>query len=79
VPPGHVGLGPGLVDEDQTLGVKPALVLLPLKDTSKYPVISGLRPGEDDGVAASSGDFSATIVARDRFAGLSITPERFAV
>src|SRR5712692_10900860 len=26
---GHIGLGPGLVDEDQALGVKPALVLLP--------------------------------------------------
>jgi hypothetical protein len=28
--PGHVGLGPGLVDEDQPFGVEPALVLLPL-------------------------------------------------
>jgi hypothetical protein len=27
--PGHVGLGPGLVDKDQVFGVKPALVLLP--------------------------------------------------
>jgi hypothetical protein len=26
---GHIGLGPGLVDEDQALGVKPALVLPP--------------------------------------------------
>ena len=25
----HVGLGPSLVDEDQALGVKPALMLLP--------------------------------------------------
>jgi hypothetical protein len=29
VPPGHVGLGPGLVDEDQASRVKPALMLLP--------------------------------------------------
>ena len=29
VPAGHVGLGPGLVDEHQALGVKPALVLFP--------------------------------------------------
>jgi hypothetical protein len=28
VPAGHVGLGPGLVDEDQALGIKPALMLL---------------------------------------------------
>jgi hypothetical protein len=27
--PGHVGLGPGFVDKDQVLGVKPALVFLP--------------------------------------------------
>jgi hypothetical protein len=27
---GHIGLGPGFVDEHQTLGVKPALVFLPL-------------------------------------------------
>jgi hypothetical protein len=27
--PGHVGLGPGLVDKDQAFGVKPALVCLP--------------------------------------------------
>ncbi len=26
---GHVGLGPGLVDEDQAPGIKPALILLP--------------------------------------------------
>jgi hypothetical protein len=26
---GHVGLGPGLVDEHQTFGIKPALMLLP--------------------------------------------------
>jgi len=26
---GHIGLGPGFVDEHQALGVKPALVLLP--------------------------------------------------
>lgn len=26
----HVGLGPGFVDEDQPLGVNPALVLFPL-------------------------------------------------
>jgi hypothetical protein len=26
----HIGLGPGLIDEDQTGWVKPALVLLPL-------------------------------------------------
>jgi hypothetical protein len=26
---GHVGLGPGLVDEHQALGVKPALIRLP--------------------------------------------------
>ena len=30
MPPGHVGLGPGLVDKDQPFGVKPALVFLPL-------------------------------------------------
>jgi len=29
VSPGHIGLGPSLVDEDQATGVKPALVLLP--------------------------------------------------
>jgi hypothetical protein len=29
VPAGHVGLGPGLVDEHQALGVKPALMHLP--------------------------------------------------
>jgi hypothetical protein len=28
--PGHIGLGPGLVDKDQPFGVKPALVFLPL-------------------------------------------------
>jgi len=27
--PGHVGLGPGLVDEDQTAGIDTVLVLLP--------------------------------------------------
>jgi len=27
---GHIGLSPGFVDEHQALGVKPALVLLPL-------------------------------------------------
>jgi hypothetical protein len=27
--PGHVGLGPSLVDEDQPFGFKPALVFLP--------------------------------------------------
>jgi hypothetical protein len=26
----HVGLGPGLVDEDQASGIKPALIALPL-------------------------------------------------
>ena len=26
----HVGLGPGLVDEDEARGIKPALILLPL-------------------------------------------------
>jgi hypothetical protein len=29
MPPGHVGLGPSLVDEDQAFGVKPVLVFLP--------------------------------------------------
>src|SRR3954451_24660254 len=29
MPPGHVGLGPGFIDEDQTFGLKPALVFLP--------------------------------------------------
>jgi hypothetical protein len=29
MPPGHVGLGPSLVDKDQPSGVKPALVFLP--------------------------------------------------
>jgi hypothetical protein len=29
MPAGHVGLGPGLVDEYQPLGVKPALIGLP--------------------------------------------------
>jgi hypothetical protein len=29
MPAGHVGLGPGLVDEHQALGVKPALMRLP--------------------------------------------------
>jgi len=29
MPPGHVGLGPGLVDKDQPFGIKPALVFLP--------------------------------------------------
>jgi len=28
--PGHVGLGPGLVDKDQPFGVKPALMFPPL-------------------------------------------------
>ena len=28
---GHVGLGPGLVDEDEALGIKPPLILLPLR------------------------------------------------
>src|SRR4051794_9252724 len=27
--PGHVGLGPGLVDEDQVFGVEPTLIFLP--------------------------------------------------
>ena len=27
---GHVGLGPGLVDEDEAPGIKPPLILLPL-------------------------------------------------
>ena len=27
---GHVGFGPGLVDEHETLGIKPPLILLPL-------------------------------------------------
>src|SRR5919107_1911989 len=30
ITPGHVGLGPGLVDEDQAFGIEPALVFLPL-------------------------------------------------
>jgi hypothetical protein len=29
VPAGHVGLGPGFVDEDQAPGIKPTLVHLP--------------------------------------------------
>jgi hypothetical protein len=27
---GHVGLGPGLIDEDEAPGIKPALILAPL-------------------------------------------------
>jgi hypothetical protein len=27
----HIGLGPSFVDEDQTCGIKPALILLPLR------------------------------------------------
>jgi len=27
---GHVGLGPGFIDEDEPLGIKPSLILLPL-------------------------------------------------
>ena len=26
----HIGLGPGLIDKDEALGIKPALILLPL-------------------------------------------------
>ncbi len=33
VAPGHIGLGPSLVDENQTPGVNPALILLPLGAT----------------------------------------------
>jgi hypothetical protein len=29
VTPGHIGLGPGLVDKDQARGIKPVLVSLP--------------------------------------------------
>src|SRR5947209_15521347 len=29
MPAGHIGLGPGLVDEHQALGIKPALIRLP--------------------------------------------------
>lgn len=36
---GHVGLGPGFVDEDQFCGIKPALILLPL-----FPPPRDLRP-----------------------------------
>jgi hypothetical protein len=28
---GHVGLGPGLIDEDQAPRIKPTLILLPLQ------------------------------------------------
>jgi hypothetical protein len=34
---GHVGLGPGLVDEDEPLGVKPALILFPLRPPARDP------------------------------------------
>ena len=40
----HVGLGPGLVDEDQPPGIKPPLVLLPL-----FPPARDLRPQLLDG------------------------------
>ncbi len=32
----HVGLRPGLVDEDQTSGVNPALILLPLRPPARH-------------------------------------------
>jgi len=35
----HVGLGPGLVDEDQTFGVDPPLIFLPA-----YPAARDIRP-----------------------------------
>jgi len=31
----HVGLGPGLIDEDQSAGIKPALILLPLRPAAR--------------------------------------------
>jgi hypothetical protein len=33
----HVGLGPGLVDEDQAPGIKLCLILLPLRAPSRDP------------------------------------------
>jgi hypothetical protein len=33
---GHVGLGAGLVDEDQPLRIKPALILPPLRASSRH-------------------------------------------
>ena len=33
---GHVGLGPGLVDEDQAGGIKPPLILLPLRAPARH-------------------------------------------
>jgi len=33
----HVGLRPGLVDEDETLGIKPPLILLPLRPPARDP------------------------------------------
>ena len=41
---GHVGLGPGLVDEDEAPGIKPVLILLPL-----LPPPGDLRPQLLDG------------------------------
>lgn len=32
---GHVGLGPGLVDEDQAPGINPSLILLPLRPPAR--------------------------------------------
>jgi hypothetical protein len=32
----HVGLGPGLVDEDEAPRINPALILLPLNPPARY-------------------------------------------
>ena len=44
VPAGHIGLDPGLVDEHQALGVKPALMGLP----------SGAPAGDVDAILLAS-------------------------
>jgi hypothetical protein len=44
--PGHVGLGPSLVDKDQAFGLKSALVLLPpLAPAGDIGAVPGLRRG----------------------------------
>lgn len=35
--PGHADLRPGLIDEDETCGIKPALILLPLRSPPSDP------------------------------------------
>jgi hypothetical protein len=41
----HVGLGPGLVDEDQTLRVDPVLIFDPLCPSPGFGLCPPIRPG----------------------------------